>query len=59
MDKLFLKDMTFDGSRYADELFVSDRIHLNHDGQLKWCQNYIHPLISRLVEEYGLDTVRK
>ena len=41
-------DMTFDGTDYATELFISDQIHLNHDGQLLWCNNYIRPMIESL-----------
>ena len=49
------EEMTFDGEDYAEELFISDGIHLNHDGQLLWCNNYIKPAIKNLIEEYGLE----
>ena len=51
--------MTYDGSAYAEELFVSDRIHLNHEGQLKWRDEYILPAIEKIIEEKGLDDLRK
>ena len=53
------EEMTFDGENYAEELFVSDGIHLNHDGQLLWCEKYIRPAIENAIEEYGLEQVRK
>ena len=36
-------DMTCDGTSFAQELFVADGIHLNHDGQLRWRDGYILP----------------
>lgn len=53
------EEMTFDGDVYKEELFVSDGIHLNHDGQLLWCNNYIRPAIENLIEEYGLEELRR
>ena len=38
---------------YREDLFVSDRIHLNHEGQLKWCEEYIRPMIEKLIEQEG------
>lgn len=40
--------MTFDGSNYKSELFRWDKIHLNHDGQLIWCNEYIKPLLEEI-----------
>lgn len=52
--------MTFDGTNYRDGLFISDGIHLNHTGQLEWCNNYIKPAIERLVSKYpSLSSIRK
>lgn len=51
--------MTYDGERYAEELFVSDMIHLKHDGQLLWSGNYIRPELEKLIAEHGLEEVRK
>ena len=45
--------MTFDGRSYREDLFVSDRIHLNHEGQLKWCEEYIRPMIEKLIKQEG------
>ncbi len=42
--------MTFDGQNYAEELFIKDGIHLNHEGQLKWCNEYIRPVLEKLTE---------
>ena len=53
------EEMTFDGENYAEELFISDGIHLNHDGQLLWCEKYIKPAIENAIEKYGLEQVRK
>lgn len=53
------EEMTFNGSTYAAELFVSDGIHLNHDGQLLWMESYIQPMIEELIEEYSLEHLRK
>ena len=53
-------EMTFDGANYKSELFINDGIHLNHDGQLLWCNNYIKPQIESLIAEYpALESVRK
>ena len=62
MDYLYFVDaeaMTFDGSTYAAALFVTDGIHLNHDGQLLWMESYIQPMIEDLIEEYSLEHLRK
>lgn len=51
-DYLYFVDaeaMTFDGAHYRTELFIKDQIHLNHDGQLKWCAEYIKPMIEELT----------
>ncbi|MBR2671280.1 MAG: hypothetical protein IKE27_03690 [Oscillospiraceae bacterium] len=42
------EDLTFDGTNYAKELFRPDMIHLNHEGQLRWCEEYIRPTIERI-----------
>ncbi|MGN1040275.1 MAG: GDSL-type esterase/lipase family protein [Candidatus Fimimonas sp.] len=49
------EEMTFDGTAYKEELFVSDGIHLNHYGQLLWCNGYIKPQISAMIEQYRLE----
>ncbi len=51
--------MTFHDGVFAEELFLPDRIHLNRDGQLKWCREYILPAIRELTETYGLDSLRQ
>ena len=51
--------MTWDGQRYADELFIKDGIHLNHEGQLLWMRDYIRPMIEALVSEFDLTQVQK
>ena len=48
-------DMTYDGASFAKELFVADGIHLNHDGQLKWRDEYILPRLQQLIETFSLD----
>lgn len=53
------EDMTFDGERYAEDLFISDKIHLNHDGQLRWCENYIRPALEALIERCRMNELRK
>ena len=53
------EEMTFDGGNYTEELFIDDGIHLNHDGQLLWCNNYIRPAIENLIETYGLEELRR
>ncbi|MGN0796627.1 MAG: GDSL-type esterase/lipase family protein [Christensenellales bacterium] len=49
------EEMTFDGLTYEEELFISDGIHLNHEGQLLWCNDYIKPQISAIIEQYRLE----
>lgn len=51
--------MTWDGQRYAEELFIKDGIHLNHEGQLLWMRDYIRPMIETLVSEFDLTQVQK
>ena len=51
--------MTWDGQHYADELFLQDGIHLNHEGQLLWMRDYIRPMIETLVNEFDLTQVQK
>lgn len=43
-------DMTYDGTSFAQELFIADGIHLNHDGQLRWRDGYILPQLQQLIE---------
>lgn len=47
-------DMTYDGTSFAKELFVADGIHLNHDGQLRWRDEYILPQLQRLIDMFSL-----
>ena len=61
-DYMFFVDassMTWDGTAYRKELFIKDQIHLNHEGQLLWMQRYIRPQIEQLLEDYGLNELRK
>ena len=51
--------LTFDRATYAEELFIGDGIHLNHTGQLRWCEEYIRPVLEWLTEEYELNCLRK
>ena len=53
------EEMTFDGGAYRSELFIKDGIHLNHEGQLLWRDGYIKPAIEALINEYGLEELRK
>ncbi len=53
------EDMTYDGENYAKELFISDNIHLNHEGQLRWCEEYIRPALERTIAQYGLEKLKK
>ena len=39
--------LTFDGSTYRTELFKSDGIHLNRDGQLALCEGFIRPALEK------------
>jgi len=52
-------DLTYDGSTFAEELFIDDGIHLNEDGQHAWDDGYIKPAIELVIAENGLDNVRK
>lgn len=53
------EEMTFDDSAYRSGLFIKDGIHLNHEGQLLWRDGYIKPAIEALINEYGLEELRK
>lgn len=51
--------MTWDGQCYAEELFIKDGIHLNHEGQALWMRDYIRPMIEALISEFDLTQVQK
>lgn len=62
VDYLYFVDadaMTYNGEVYADELFAEDGIHLNHDGQIRWMNDYILPMLESIIEEYGIQGVKK
>ena len=51
--------MTYADCAYRTELFIEDGIHLNRDGQLEWCRDYIAPQIEKLIEELGAEELRR
>ena len=51
--------LTYDGAELDKSLFRPDLIHLNHEGELRWCNEYIKPQIEELIAEYGLDELRR
>lgn len=51
------EDMTYKDGEYRTDLFIKDGIHLNHAGQLKWRDEYIRPILDRVIEENGIDDV--
>ena len=51
--------MTYDGSTFREDLFEDDMIHLNHDGQMTWYNNYIKTAIEQVIKENGMDYLRK
>ena len=51
--------LTYDGTNLDSSLFVEDQIHLNHEGQLRWYNEYIKPAIEQVIEENGFDSLRK
>lgn len=53
------EDLTFNNDKYRTELFIKDGIHLNHPGQLMWCENYIRPVLEKVIKEKGHGTVRR
>ena len=53
------EDFTFDGTDYAEELFISDGIHLTHEARLRWRDEYILPALERVIEENGFDDLRR
>jgi Lysophospholipase L1 and related esterases len=61
-DYLYFVDassLTFSEGKYLEELFVSDGIHLNNEGQLLWCENYIRPQIETMVKAFGLENLKR
>ena len=48
LEYLGIDSLTFDGSVYKNELFKSDGIHLNRDGQLLLCNDHIRPALEKL-----------
>lgn len=62
VDYLYFVDadaMTYNGESYADDLFLDDGIHLNHDGQILWMNEYILPMLEKIIEENEIRGVRK
>ena len=62
VDYLYFVDadaMTYNDESYSNELFLDDGIHLNHDGQILWMNDYILPMLEKIVEEYEIKGVRK
>lgn len=53
------ESLTYDGSTYRTELFISDGIHLNRAGQQAWCTDYIAPQIKSLIQSLGADDLYK
>ena len=53
------ENLTFDGNDYRTELFISDGIHLNREGQLSWCEKYIVPQIELLINDLNAEDFRK
>lgn len=51
--------MTYDGSSYAEALFESDGIHLTREAQQLWCSRYIQPAIEELIENHGMEHLRR
>lgn len=51
--------LTYNGTNFNATLFIEDGIHLNHDGQLRWYNEYIKPMIEQVITENGMDSVRK
>ncbi len=51
--------LTYDGTNLDATLFIEDGIHLNHDGQMRWYNEYIKPMIEQAITENGMDPVRK
>lgn len=45
------EDLTYDGKKFRKELFISDGLHLNHDGQLLWRDKYILPALKKVIGE--------
>ena len=42
--------MTYENGEFKTELFRKDQIHLNHDGQLLWANEYILPVLESMAE---------
>ena len=51
-------DMTYDGTTFREDLFNDDMIHLNHEGQMLWYNNYIKPAIEQVITENHLESLR-
>lgn len=51
--------LTYDVGSYHTVLFQEDGIHLNHEGQILWMDDFIQPEIERLIDAYGLYHLRK
>lgn len=48
LEYLCIDQLTYDGSAYRNDLFKSDGIHLNRDGQLLLCNDHIRPVLEKL-----------
>jgi Lysophospholipase L1 and related esterases len=45
--------LTYDGTNYRKDLFVSDGIHFNRTGQKAWATGYIIPTINKVISDMG------
>ncbi|MBQ6560687.1 MAG: hypothetical protein IJL85_07655 [Erysipelotrichaceae bacterium] len=52
------EEMTFIDD-YIKEYFIKDGIHLAHEARLLWRDQYIRPMLEKVIEAYGLQEVRK
>ena len=53
------EEMTCKEGEYKFDLFVPDGIHLTHEARLLWKDQYIGPMLEKVIEENGLDEVRR
>lgn len=50
--------LTYDGKNLDETLFREDKIHLNHEGELRWYREFIRPAIENVIQEYQLEVLK-
>lgn len=46
------EDMTVDeNGEHIEDMFISDGIHLTHESRIRWAEEYIKPVLDKVLED--------